>query len=209
MKNPHDQTQYAKAEVDSTDANQQVLSVEVQNQKARTKQKFSGAYYYVGTDERKLSKAAFMRNMLTVAAYILQIVPLSFPQSGAEYVTIKYPSYAYAYALFTIVGVFGVSIWLIIMNAVRYKLIKRIPAEWTPRGGFKRRVYFGTELYIATNAIMFVFELSFVCICYDGWGLVAMFLCALATVAAVFARQITHTALKNSESVPGCDGSVQ
>lgn len=193
MKDPHDKSEYKK------------VSADAQNGKSPgkgDKPKFSGAYYYVNVDDKKLAEMSFARTLLTVIAFMLQIVALMLPQAGTAYATIHCPSYAYFYVLFTLFGMIGVSFWLFVMNQVRYKFIKRIPVERAPRGGFAKRAYFGAELYMAVNAVMFVFQLSFVCLCYDGGGLGATFLCLAATGAAVAAREITHLTLKKSELIP-------
>lgn len=199
MKNPHDKAEYKKVDGEKPKETTETSST--------PKSKFSGAYFYVNVDDKKLAEMSFARTLLTVIAFLLQIVALMLPQSGYAYVTDHYPSYAYAYVLFTLFGMIGVSFWLFVMNQVRYKFIKRIPEERAPRGGFKHRAYFGAELYMAVNAAMFVFELSFVCMSYNGAGLGALFVCAAATAASVAARQITHLTLKNSEYIPAPDAN--
>lgn len=200
MKNPHDISDYVRPDDDAINADKTADAKAPQD--LAPKSKLSGAYYYVDADERKLAEASFNRTTLTVIALLLQIITLMFPQRGLKFVAEHYPSYAYFYAMFTIVGLFGVSIWLFVMIALRYKIAKRIPVERAPRGGFLHRAYFGSELYIAINAAMFVFELSFVCISCDGWGLGAMFVSLAAAAAAVWARQINNTALRSAVLVP-------
>lgn len=184
---------------------EQADELSVERRKKSKKQKFSGAYYYVDVEENKLKELAFMRTLLTVIAFMLQIIVLLLPQGGLEYITENIPSYAYAY-MWIIFAMIAVSVWLFVMNAVKYKFAKRIPKEYAPKRGFARRAYFGAELYIAVNALTFVIELSFVCIHFDGWGLGAMFICLVATAVAVAARQVTHITLKNAELIAPPDG---
>lgn len=169
--------------------------------KKQKKKKLSDAYYYTETDEAQLAKASFNRTLAAVIALLLQIVVLMLPQGGLEYVTRALPSYAYAY-MWAVFVMLIASVYVIVMNMTRCKLKKRIPKEYAPRRGFKRRTFFSSELYIAVNALIFVIELSFVCIRYDGIGLTAMFISLLATAAAVGARQIGWLALRNAELIP-------
>ncbi len=169
--------------------------------KKQKKKKLSGAYYYTETDEAQLAKASFNRTLAAVIALLLQIVVLMLPQGGLEYVTRELPSYAYAY-MWAVFVMLIASVYVIVMNMTRCKLKKRIPKEYAPRRGFKRRTFFSSELYIAVNALIFVIEFSFVCIRYDGIGLTAMFISLLATAAAVGARQIGWLALRNAELIP-------
>lgn len=202
MKNFHDDKNYEKVEPTANETEPNVATQNAENtpEKRKAKKKPTGAYFYVHTDADKLKEAAFARTMLTIIAFMLQVVVLAMPQGGLEYITNNIPSYAYAYMWIVFVMI-GVSVWLFVMNAVRYKIVKRIPVERAPKKGFKRRAYFGAELYIAVNALLFVIELSFVCIHYDGFGLASMFLCLLAVGAAVGARMVTWLALRNSERV--------
>ena len=55
----------------------------------------------------------------------------------------------------------GTAIYVIIMNKLRYAIAKRIPVERAPRNGFKYFVYFGTELFVLINAVLFGMEISF------------------------------------------------
>ena len=126
---------------------------------------------------------------------------LLFPQKGLEYITNNIPSYAFTYMFFIFVFL-GTSIYVMIMNFTRYKLDKRIPKERAPKSGFKRFVFFGTELYVVLNAVIFIMEISFVCLSYDGWGLAGVFVSALATGCAVGARIYTHITLKTATLVP-------
>ncbi len=129
--------------------------------KKQKKKKLSGAYYYTETDEAQLAKASFNRTLAAVIALLLQIVVLMLPQGGLEYVTRELPSYAYAY-MWAVFVMLIASVYVIVMNMTRCKLKKRIPKEYAPRRGFKRRTFFSSELYIAVNALIFVIELSFV-----------------------------------------------
>lgn len=223
MKNPHDISEYEKlngetppAENDatvstsenSTDACESSAEQDPNLKRPapdkKKKQRYSGAYYYIDTDEKKLAEQAFIRTILTVIAFMLQVVVLLMPQGGLEYVTKNIPSYAYAY-MWLVFVMLGISVWIIIMNMTRYKFRKRIPKETAPRNGFKHRAFFGAELYIVANAVMLILELSFVCIHYDGVGLGAMFVCAAALGCAIAARQVTHLAYKNAALVPAPD----
>lgn len=212
MKNPHEQSEYVKvdeAEVAPVEDEQafanekdETPAAETAEKPKKKKAKYSGAYYYVDKDEQRLATMSFARTSLTIIAFMLQMVVLLFPQAGTEYVSDHIASYGLLYVLFTIFGMFCVSIWLMIMNQVRYKIQKRIVAEHAPKNGFGKRAYFGQELFMAVTAIMAAFELSFVCISFDGWGLFALFVCLASLAAAVAARQITHLTLKDAEFVP-------
>lgn len=206
MKTPHDQSEYQK--IDDAPTNETERAAETanvtdteQDAPAKQKKKLSGAYFYVETDEKKLSELAFIRSLLAIIALLLQMVVLCLPQGSLEYVTNTYPSVSFCYMVAVLVTI-GVAIWFIIMNMTRYKLLKRVPVEYAPKNGFKKRAFFGNELYIATNALILVFEIMFLCFKYDGVGLAGMFVCALALASAVAARQVTHYALKNSTLIP-------
>ncbi len=210
MKTPHDPERYENTDADTASETPSTIATEPHDaqrdkSKRRGKNKLSGAYYYVDVDEKKLSEAAFIRTVLTVIALLLQVVILLLPaQASLEYVTTELASLA----LFYVVSVFvvlAISVWLAIMNATRYKFRKRIPVEYAPKNGFKRRAFFGAELYIAANALITVYEIVFVCVKYDPITLVAVFLSALATAAATGARQVTHLALRNAELIPAPD----
>ncbi len=192
MKNPHSKSDYVKVDTDK------------QPEKTdRKKAKLSGAYYYVDKDVERLATMSFARTALTIIAFLLQIVVLLFPeQAGAMYVSKHIASYGLLYVFCTFFGMFAVSIWLIVMNQIRYKITKRIPVERAPKNGFKRRAYFGLELHMAVMAVMTAFQLSFVCIRFDGWGFGAFFVSLLSLAAAVAARQITHLTLRNAELIP-------
>ena len=195
MKDPHDQNEYV------TDASEAPAEPAPQP-KGKKRPKFSGAYYYVYTDEKVLSERAFVRTVLTLIAFALQVISLFLPpQASLEYITNELASYALIYVMAVFIMIF-VSIWLAVMNMTRYKFGKRIPVEYAPKHGFGRRAFFGAELYIAINALLTVMQISFVCIKYDPITLVAVFVSALATAAATAARQVTHIALRNSELVP-------
>lgn len=221
MKDPHNSTKYVQVDKkddeptpnasDAPDAESPADGqVPPPEQNGKTKKpKFSGAYYYVDKDEQKLATASFARTTLTIIAFMLQVVALLFPeQAGAIYVSKHIASYGLIYVLFTVFGLVGVSIWLMITNQFVYKIAKRIPVERAPKHGFTRRAFFGQELYIAVNAAMSVFQLSFVCIRFDGWGLGAFFVCLAALAAAVAARQVTHLTLKDAELIPAPDGEA-
>lgn len=210
MKNPHDKSEYVKVD---DKAPEQPLSAESdgaaeQSGKVEKKKtsKYSGAYYYVDKDEKRLATISFVRTSLTILAFLLQLVALIFPeQAGAMYVSKHIGSYGLFYVVFTVLGMFCVSIWLMVMNQVRYRIAKRIIAEHAPKNGFKNRAYFGQELYMAVLSIMAAFQLSFVCIRFDGWGLGAFFVCLASLGAAVAARQITHITLKDAQLIQNAE----
>lgn len=203
MKKPHDQSEYVKLdEAEAANADGATENAETpKKEKAKAKAKLSGAYYYVDKDEQHLATMSFARTSLTIIAFLLQLVVLLFPQAGTAYVSEHVASLGLFYVLFTIFGMGCVSIWLIIMNIVRYKIQKRIVAEYAPKKGFKNRAYFGQELYMASMAIMAAFQLSFVCLKFDGWGLGGFFIYLASLGAAVAARQITHLTLKDAELI--------
>lgn len=212
MKNPHERSEYVKVDepentsADSASENAEqtpaaVVNAETPKKEKKKKAKLSGAYYYVDKDEQHLATMSFARSSLTLIAILLQMVVLLFPQAGTKYVNDHVASLGLFYVLFVIFGMGCVSIWLIIMNIFRYKIQKRIVAEYAPKNGFKNRAYFGQELFMASMAIMAAFQLSFVCFKFDGWGLVGLFLCLASLGAAVAARQITHLTLKDAELI--------
>lgn len=189
-----DETPNGSADTDDT-----VVTTET-NKKKPKKNKFSGAYWYVETDEQTLSKNAFTRTLLTVLAILLQLAVLILPQGGLEFITLNYPSYAYVY-MWLVFVMLAVSIFVTVMNFTRYKFVKRIPVERAPKKGFKRRAFFGTELFTLFNIVMLGIEISFVAIHYDGFGLVAVFMCAAAVAAAIAARQITVKTLSVAKRI--------
>ena len=208
MKNPHDKSEYVK--VDKTDGTASDVQSPQEAPEKQKKQKYSGAYYYVEKDEKTLATASFARTSLTIVAFLLQMVTLLLPeQAGAIYVSKHVASYALIYVFVTIFGMLCVSIWLMVMNQIRYKIQKRIIAEHAPKNGFKKRAYFGQELYMAILAAMTVFYLSFVCIRFDGWGLGAFFISLFSLAAAVVARQITHITLRDAELIRNAECRMQ
>ncbi|MDE6200849.1 MAG: hypothetical protein K2M47_03095 [Clostridiales bacterium] len=214
MKNPHNKSQYVKVDESVAEQPQQQDAAEQDGQEVektekgkktekQKKPKYSGAYYYVDKDETRLATMSFLRTSLTILAFLLQMVALLFPaQAGAMYVSKHIGSYGLLYVVFTVFGMIGVSIWLMVMNQIRYKIAKRIPVENAPKNGFTKRAFFGQELYMAVLSVMAAFQLSFVCIRFDGWGLGALFVCIASLAAGVAARQITHITLKDAELVP-------
>lgn len=214
MSNPQNDTEKTEstdpdafaAPVDSTPAprdgikSAQPVNTNSMDEKA-TGKKLSGAYYYVATDESELAKSSFTRTMLTVIAFLLQVVILLLPQGGLEYITRNIASYAYVY-MWIVFVMLAVSVYVVIMYYTRSKLAKRIPVERAPKRGFKKQTFFCTELYMAVNALMLAVEISFSCIRYDGYGLVAVFLAALALAAAVGARQVAFLTLRDAELIP-------
>lgn len=165
------------------------------------KPKFSGSYYYVGKSAEELAKSSFIRTVLSVVGLLVQAVTLLFiPQGGLEYVTKNIASYAYTY-MWLVFVMLAATVYIIIMQFTRYKLDKRIPVERAPKNGFKRRAFLGHEIYMGIYALLLAVEISFVCISYDIYGLIAVFMCAIALAAAVGARQITHLTLKDAELI--------
>lgn len=194
MKNLHDTQNYTP--VDTPPPAEQ-------SKKHKGKRKLSGAYYYVDKDEKKLATLGLIRSALTVLAFILQVIVLIMPpQDGAMYVSKYITSYAFIYVLIIVFGLFFTSIWLMIMNQVRYKFTKRIPVEYCPKHGFNRRAFFGNELYVGVHAVLLAIQISFVCISYDGVGLAALFICAAALAAAIAARELTRRTFKCATLVP-------
>lgn len=171
--------------------------------KNANKRTLCGAYYYVGTDEDELKRASSTRTLLTLIAAMLQLVALVLPQY--EYVTEHMPSYAFTYAIFIIVVYLPATVYTLVINCTRYKLQKRVPVEHAPRSGFAKRTFISSEIFIAVNALSFIIELSFVCIHYNGFTLLGMFVCLLATAAAVGARILGWLTLKDAELIPAPD----
>ena len=167
----------------------------------RKKKGPSGAYWYTVKEDAELIKNSQIRSLVHVIALMLQLVILALPQVGLEYVTIFIPSYAFVY-MWAVFIMIGVSIYVIIMDFTRNKLKKRIPVERAPKNGFKRRAFLTAELFIAVHALIFVLEFSFMCISFDGVGLLGMFLALAATGMAVWARIIEWRTLKDAELIP-------
>ncbi len=220
MKNPHDKSEYVKLNDQASEqpkpqdgdgaAEQDGQNVEkIEKVEKKKTPNYSGAYYYVDKDEKKLATTSFVQKSLTILAFLLQMVALLFPeQAGAMYVSNNIASYGLFYVLLIFV-IFVTSVWLMVMNQIRYKITKRITAEFAPKNGFKKRAYFGQELYMALTAVMAAFQLSFVCIRFDGWGLGAFFVCLASLGAAVAARQITHVTLKDAELIQNAELRMQ
>ncbi|MDE7463958.1 MAG: hypothetical protein K2M48_02915 [Clostridiales bacterium] len=171
---------------------------------ARKKKELSGAYWYSVKEDADLLRNSQIRTLIHVIALMLQLVVLVLPQVGLEYVTKHVSSYAFVY-MWAVFIMIGVSIYVIIMDCVRNKLKKRIPVERAPKKGFKRRAFLTAEIDIAINALLFVIELSFVCIAYDGFGLLGMFITAAATGMAIWARELERRTLKDAELIPAPD----
>lgn len=171
----------------------------------KRKNKFSGAYYYIDADGAEIAKYSLARNILSAGAFLLQaVVLIFFKPKGLAFVTEKYPSVAYTY-MWTVFLMLFVSLYVCIMNFTRYKLNKRIPVERAPKKGFGKRVFLGAELFIPANLAVFAFELAFTCISFDGWGLGATLVCAVAVAAAVCARQVSHAILKRAVLIPAAE----
>ncbi len=167
-----------------------------------------GSYWYTLTEESELIKLSQIRSLIYIIALMLQLVILALPQKGLEYVTYHISSYAFIY-MWCVFIMGGISLYVIIASFTRNKIRKRIPVERAPRGGFARRAFFASELLLAVNAVMFVFELSFVCIKYDGFGLLGMFLALASLGMTVWGRETEHLALKDAELVlpPDCESN--
>lgn len=172
-------------------------TTDVNNQSSRPKKIQSGDYYYASQSEQYLSKAAFICTALVCISMILQLIVLCFPQAGSKYVSEHMPSYAYVY-IWTVFITLAANVYAAAMSLTRRKITKRILANRAPRRGFKYRTFFCYELLCFMSLVLFAIELSFVCICYDGWTLAAVFITALALAAAVCARQFSHNVLKTT-----------
>lgn len=205
MKDPHNRSEYDTVP-DTPEERPSTSDDNGTPTKPARKNKKSGAYYYVETDEKTLAERSFIRTVLTVIALMLQVSVLCLPQEGLAFVTERYPSYAFAY-MFAVFVFIGISVGVLILIFTRYKFVKRIPVEYAPKHGFKRRAFFGAELYIAANAVIAGMELSFVCFEYDGYGLAGVLLAFFALAAAVCARQVTHATLKSAALVPATQES--
>ncbi len=169
--------------------------------KNRKKPKFSGAYWYIAIEDENLSRLSFTRSLLSIIAFMLQLVVLLLPQEGLAYVTYQIPSYAYCY-MWAVFIMIAVAIFAIVMGFTRNKLKKRIPVEQAPKKGFKFFTFFSTELFTVMLLIIFGMELSFVCLNYDGFGLLGMFLSLASLGVQVWSRMIAHSVLKTAELVP-------
>lgn len=166
----------------------------------KQKKTLSGSYWYVQKPDEQITKATYARNYLTIIALLLQVVVLMFPQEGLKRATTEYPSLAFAY-MWIVFIMFGVSIYVIIMNRVRYKIQKRIPIEYAPKYGFKKLVHMGTEVFTVINFVLFVLEIVFCCLKFDGFGLAGVFVTLLATAAAVLARLAVWFVLHDAELI--------
>ncbi len=188
---------------DETTAEPSAQAANAENIKRKKKKRtLSGAYYYLEADAETLAKKSLTRTLITIVGILLQIVVLLFlPQGGLEYITYNIPSYAYVY-MWAVFVMLGVSVYVVIMNHVRYKIAKRLPKEYAPKKGFKRRVFLSTEISVAMYALILAMEITFVCIRYDIFGLIAVFICAAALAAVVCARQYTWITLRNAELIP-------
>ena len=194
----------AAQDVAEVNAEQTSAPQEPAKKPRKSKKELSGAYWYTLKEDADLIRNTQIRSLIHVVALMLQIVVLALPQGGLEYVTKHISSYAFTYMWMVFIMI-GVSIYVIIMDCVRNKIQKRIPVERAPKKGFKRRAFLTAEIDIAINALIFLFELTFVCIHYDGFGLLGMFLTAAATGMAVWAREVEHLTLKDAELIPAPD----
>lgn len=175
-------------------------TTDVNNQSSRPKKQQSGDYYYASQSEQFLSKAAFICTALVCISMIFQLVVLCFPQAGSKYVTEHIQSYAYVY-IWVVFITLAVNVYAAAMSLTRRKIVKRTPINRAPKRGFKHRTFFCYELLCFMSLVLFAIELSFVCLCYDGWTLAAVFITALALAAAVCARQFSHNVLKTTTLV--------
>ena len=163
------------------------------------------AYYFIDVDPKEIAKYSLMRDLLSAGALILQAVMLfAFPTAARAFMTENYPSIAYLYIWLAIV-MLAVSLYVCIMNFTLYKLNKRIPKKRAPKKGFEKRVFWGTELFIAANAVLTALEISFVCVKYDVWGVAATLVSAIATTLSVLARQASHVILRQASYIPSPD----
>lgn len=162
-------------------------------------------YYFIDVDPKEIAKYSLMRDLLSAGAFVLQIVMLfAFPTAARAFMTENYPSVAYLYIWLAIV-MLAVSLYVCVMNFTLYKLNKRIPKKRAPKKGFEKRVFLGTELFIAANAVMTALEIAFVCVKYDVWGVAAVLVSAVATAMSVLARQASHVILRQASYIPAPD----
>ena len=171
--------------------------------KKQSKKRKTGvdAYYFIDVDPKEIAKYSLMRDLLSAGALILLF---AFPTAARAFITENYPSIAYLYIWLAIV-MLAVSLYVCIMNFTLYKLNKRIPKKRAPKKGFEKRVFLGTELFIAANAVLTALEISFVCVKYDVWGVAATLVSAIATTLSVLARQASHVILRQASYIPSPD----
>lgn len=168
---------------------------------AKKKSKLSGAYWYIALDDENLSRLSFTRALLTIIAFMLQLVVLLLPQDGLAYVTNNTPSYAYVY-MWAVFIMIAAAIYAIVMCFTRNKLKKRIPVERAPKRGFKFFTFPSAELFTVLLIIILGMEISFLCMAYDGFGLLGMFLCSASLGVQIWSRMIAHNVLKTAELIP-------
>lgn len=170
--------------------------------KKQKKQKYSGAYWYLQQADEDLTRLSFTRALLSIIAFMLQLVAVfMLTETESGFLLKNYPSYAYSYTfLFFITPV--VAIYTIVINFTRNKLIKRIPVERAPKNGFKFFAYIPEELFVALLLVMFVMKLSFVCMAFDGLGLVGMFLALASLGTQIWSRTIAVKVLRTAERIP-------
>lgn len=168
---------------------------------AKKKSRLSGTYWYIALDDEVLSRLSFTRALLTIIAFMLQLVVLLLPQDGLEYVTNTIPSYAYVY-MWAVFIMIAAAIYAIVMCFTRNKLKKRMPVEHAPKRGFKFFTFPSTELFTILLIIIFGMEISFLCMAYDGYGLLGMFLCLGSLGVQIWSRMIAHNVLKTAELIP-------
>lgn len=188
--------------------NTEAPAVEKSKKPKKKRGELSGAYWYSSREDAELIKNSQIRSLIHVIAFMLQIVPLALSQEWMPYVTYHIPALAYTY-VWAVILTLIISLYVIIMDCVRNKIKKRIPVEKAPKNGFTKRAFFTAELDIAVNALIFVFELIFLCILFGGFGLFGLFLTAAATGLSVWARQIEHLTLRDAELIPAPDEDIK
>lgn len=165
------------------------------------KQKYSGAYWYLQQADEDLTRLSFTRALLSIVAFMLQLVALALPQEGVKFVTYNYPSYSYGY-MWVVFIMMAVAVYTIVVNFTRNKLIKRIPVERAPKNGFKFFAYIPEEIFVLVLFVLFGMEMSFVCLAFDGVGLVGMFLALISLGIQIWSRTIAVKVLRTAERIP-------
>ncbi|MCH5350624.1 MAG: hypothetical protein J1F39_01470 [Clostridiales bacterium] len=174
-------------------------------QTKQKKSKYSGAYWYLQQPDEDLTRQSFIRALLTVIAFMLQLVALLLlPATVTDYLLNNAPSYAYTY-VFTVFIMLVTAIYTIVINFTRNKLIKRIPVERAPKKGFKYFAYIPEELLVFVLLIIFGMNVSFVAIVFDALGLVGMFVTLVSLGMQIWSRTIAVKILRTAERIPAAE----
>ena len=176
-------------------------ATEAEKPSKQKKSKLSGEYWYIALEDEDLTRLSFTRSLLTIIAFMLQLVVLLLPQEGIAYITTNIPSYAYAY-MWVVFIMIAVAIYAIVMCFTRNKLTKRIPVEHAPKNGFKFFTFISAEIFAVVLIVLFAMELSFVIMAFDAVGLVGAILCLASVGVQIWSRMIAHGVLKTAERVP-------